>query len=58
MQVGTNLTYIPFLRSIPIRKDRYDEQNSKKKCLEDPAFNSNNTHPEVDISKIDKSFRK
>jgi hypothetical protein len=30
MQVGKNLTYMPVLRSIPVRTDRYDEQMSKK----------------------------
>jgi hypothetical protein len=30
MQVGKNLTYMPVLRSIPVRMDRYDEQMSKK----------------------------
>jgi hypothetical protein len=30
MKVGKNLTYMPVSRSIPVRTDRYDEQNSKK----------------------------
>ena len=58
MQVGKNLTYMPIFRSIPIRMDRYDEQMSKKKCLQNSTYKANNTHPEVNKSNIDKNFRK
>jgi hypothetical protein len=30
IQVGKNLTYMSFSRSIPVRMDQYDEQMSKK----------------------------
>jgi hypothetical protein len=58
MKVGKNLTYMSVSRSIPVKTDRYDGQMSKKKHLQDPAYNSNNTHPEVNKSNIDRNFGK
>jgi hypothetical protein len=30
MKEGKNITYMPVSRSIPVRMDQYDEQNSNK----------------------------
>jgi hypothetical protein len=38
MKVGKNLTYMLVSRSIPIRMDRYDENNVKEKCFQDAAY--------------------
>jgi hypothetical protein len=57
-KVGKNLTYMLVSSSIPIRMDRYDENNLKEKCFQDAAYKANNTHPEVNISDIDRNFRK
>jgi hypothetical protein len=56
MKVGKNLTYMSVSRSIPVRTDRYDEKNVKEKCLEDPIYKANNTHPEVNKSNIGRNF--
>jgi hypothetical protein len=58
MKVGKNLTYMPASRLILVKIDRYDEQNSKKKCLQDFAYKTNNTHPKVNKSNIGRNFRK
>jgi hypothetical protein len=58
MQVGKYLTYIPILRSVPVKEDQYDEQISKKKCLQNHAYKANNTHLEVNKSNIDRNFIK
>jgi hypothetical protein len=58
LKEGKNLTYMPVLRSMPIRMDQYDEQMSKKKCLQDPTYKANNTHPKVNKSNIDNKFGK
>ena len=57
-KVGKNVKYMPVSSSIPVRMDQYDEKNVKEKCFQDPAYKANNTHPEVNISYIDRNFRK
>jgi hypothetical protein len=58
MKVGKNITYMPVSRSIPVKTVRYDEQKSKKKCLQYPTYKANNTHPKVNQCNIDKNFKK
>jgi hypothetical protein len=52
------MTYMSVSRSIPIRMDRYDEKNSKKKFLQDPTYKTNNTHPKVNKSNVGIKFGK